>query len=208
LRQIDRDLYTHIEVQSSNPIQQVFPLKHEQLWAPWRIGYITGDAQVPAAQPQRELSWETGAEPNCFLCRAVADTGPVADRENHVVGRTPLSLVVLNLYPYNNGHLLVAPRRHQARLDQLKADEHVDLMQQLARWCGLLEAKLKAEGFNIGLNLGKVAGAGLPGHLHWHIVPRWHGDTNFMPALAGIRVIPQSLDALYELLTASSAAGA
>jgi ATP adenylyltransferase len=177
-------------------------LKHEQLWAPWRIGYITGDANAPPdASPERELRWEPGADPNCFLCRAVADVGSPADRENRVVGRTALSLTMLNRYPYNNGHLLVAPRRHLPRLDNLTVDEHADLMRQIAHWCSVLEQKLKTEGFNIGLNLGKVAGAGLPGHLHWHIVPRWHGDTNFMPALAGIRVIPQSLDALYELLS-------
>jgi ATP adenylyltransferase len=177
-------------------------LKHEQLWAPWRIGYITGAEQSASPpQPQRTLTWAPGADPNCFLCRAVADESLEANQENHVVGRSSLSITLLNRYPYNNGHLLVAPRRHQPRLDNLTSDEHADLMQQIAQWCSMLEHKLKTEGFNIGLNLGKVAGAGLPGHLHWHIVPRWNGDTNFMPALAGIRVIPQSLDALYELLS-------
>ena len=110
---------------------------------------------------------------------------------------------MLNRYPYNNGHLLVAPRRHVARLDELTSDEHLDLMRLSARLCGVLEGEMKAEGFNIGLNLGRVAGAGVPGHLHWHIVPRWYGDTNFMPALASVRVIPQSLEALFDLLSGS-----
>ena len=114
--------------------------------------------------------------------------------------RTANSVVVLNRYPYNNGHLLIAPRRHAARLDALTDGEHLDLTHLASRLCGVLETQMKAEGFNIGLNLGRVAGAGLPGHLHWHIVPRWHGDTNFMPALASVRVIPQSLEALFDLL--------
>ena len=104
------------------------------------------------------------------------------------------SLTLLNRYPYNNGHLLIAPKRHVARLDELEAGEQLDLMQTISRMIGILETTIRAEGFNVGLNLGRIAGAGLPGHVHWHIVPRWSGDTNFMPALAGVRVIPQSLD--------------
>jgi ATP adenylyltransferase len=88
-----------------------------------------------------------------------------------------------------------------ARLDELEAAEQLDLVQTIAAMIGLLERTIRAEGFNVGLNLGQIAGAGLPGHVHWHIVPRWHGDTNFMPTVAGIRVIPQSLEALWELLT-------
>jgi ATP adenylyltransferase len=92
----------------------------------------------------------------------------------------------------------VAPKRHVARLDELDSAEQVELSRTLARMVGLLEQTMKPEGFNVGLNLGRVAGAGVPGHLHWHIVPRWSGDTNFMPVTAGIRVIPQSLEALWE----------
>jgi ATP adenylyltransferase len=108
--------------------------------------------------------------------------------------------VVLNRFPYNNGHLLIAPKAHKGRLDQLTPDEILDLQEALTRMVGVLEQLMKPEGFNVGLNLGKVAGAGLPGHLHWHVVPRWNGDTNFMPVLADVRVIAQSLDALYDLL--------
>ncbi|MGA2259427.1 MAG: HIT domain-containing protein, partial [Thermoguttaceae bacterium] len=140
----------------------------------------------------------SGGDPVCFICRAAIGDD---DRERLVVQHGPYSLTVLNRYPYNNGHLLIAPKRHVARLDQLDAPEQLELVQTIALMIGLLERTIRAEGFNVGLNLGQVAGAGLPGHVHWHIVPRWHGDTNFMSTLAGIRVIPQSLDALWELLT-------
>jgi ATP adenylyltransferase len=117
----------------------------------------------------------------------------VAERGEH-------ALVILNRYPYNNGHLLIAPLRHVGDLAALTRDEHVACMDYLSRLTQIYREHLNAEGFNIGLNLGKVAGAGLPGHLHWHIVPRWSGDNNFMPVLAGTRVIPQSLDTLWEFL--------
>ena len=179
----------------------------QQLWAPWRIGFITGTEAPPSVATQPQPRWLPGADKDCFLCRGAADitsdeaVQAAANRENLVACRTPASVVVLNRYPYNNGHLLVAPRRHAARLDELTDDEHLDLMKLSARLCGVLETQMKAEGFNVGLNLGRVAGAGVPGHLHWHIVPRWHGDTNFMPALASVRVIPQSLEALFDLLS-------
>jgi ATP adenylyltransferase len=164
------------------------------------LAYVTGADKSAAGAAPRPLSWLAGADQNCFLCRAVAETQPEGQRESLIAHSTGKSIVVLNRYPYNNGHLLIAPRRHRATLSDLDADEHLDLMNLLASLCRVLEEKLNAEGFNIGLNLGRVAGAGLPGHLHWHIVPRWNGDTNFMPALAALRVIPQSLEALWELL--------
>ena len=180
-------------------------MRHEQLWAPWRLGYIQGtDAPPPPAE--QSLAWLPGADPQCFLCRGVAagdSSGKAADRQNLIVGRTELSVVMLNRYPYNNGHLLIAPLLHKGRLDELEDAEHLDCQQTLARCIGLLERELQAEAFNIGLNLGRTAGAGLPGHLHWHIVPRWNGDTNFMATMAGIRVIPQALDALWEVLDAA-----
>ncbi len=110
-------------------------------------------------------------------------------------------MVLLNRYPYNNGHLMVAPLRHVAQLTEMSPAENLECMESIARFTQLLSELLRAEGFNIGLNLNRVAGAGCPGHLHWHIVPRWSGDSNFMSVLAGTRVIPQSLDALWELLT-------
>jgi ATP adenylyltransferase len=169
---------------------------HALLWAPWRLAYVTGDAGP--SQPAADAQWLPGADQACFLCRAAAETH---DRQNLLVARGPLGLTMLNRFPYNNGHLLVAPLRHEGQLENLSADEHLEIAQTLAQMVLLLRRLLRAEGFNIGLNLGRPAGAGLPGHLHWHVVPRWQGDTNFMPAVAGTRVIPQSLDALWELLT-------
>ncbi|MBX7072512.1 MAG: HIT domain-containing protein [Pirellulales bacterium] len=168
----------------------------DPLWAPWRLAYIQAEA-VTAPEPKSHVLLP-GADAECFVCRAVVDD---ADRENLVVDRTELSIVILNRFPYNNGHLLIAPRRHQGELAQLTPEEQLDLMQVIARQNERLQRLMRPDGFNVGLNLGRVAGAGLPGHLHWHIVPRWSGDTNFMPVLAGAKVIPQSLDALWELLT-------
>ena len=171
-------------------------MSHEQIWAPWRLGYIKGESRPP--EPAGEFALLAGADAECFLCRGVADS---ADRENLVVHRGRHTLSVLNRYPYNNGHLLVAPRLHKARPEDLTDEETLEIQQTIARLIPLLERLLDAEGFNVGLNLGRVAGAGLPGHLHWHVVPRWNGDTSFMPVLAGVDVIPQSLDALWEALT-------
>src|SRR6185437_16066010 len=107
--------------------------------------------------------------------------------------------IVLNRFPYNNGHLLVAPLDHKANLSDLNDEELLSCQRSLRDMTVLMSRVLSAEGYNIGLNLGRVAGAGLPGHLHWHLVPRWTGDTNFMPVLADVHVVPQSLTALYEL---------
>ena len=159
----------------------------DNLWAPWRLSYVA--APRPA-----------GSEEPCFICRGLADT---KDRDNLIAWRGPRSVVVLNRFPYNNGHLLVAPNAHKGALDELDADEILETMDTLRRMLRHLSAIMHPDGYNIGLNLGRVAGAGLPGHLHWHIVPRWNGDTNFMPVLADTKVIVQSLDALYDLLTRS-----
>jgi ATP adenylyltransferase len=176
-------------------------VSNEQIWAPWRLAYIQSAKDDSQSAP-RELPLLPNADPTCFLCRAAADPG---NPQRHVVHCGPRTIVVLNRFPYNNGHLLVAPLRHCAKLDQLTREEHCDMAEGIARMVSALESTLRAEGFNVGLNLGRIAGAGLPGHLHWHIVPRWGGDTNFMPVLAGVNVIPQSLDALWEILTAELA---
>jgi ATP adenylyltransferase len=122
------------------------------------------------------------------------------DRANLLVHRTALSVVVLNRFPYNNGHLLVAPKAHKGKLEELTPDELLDLQLVLRKMLGIIEKRMNPDGFNIGLNLGRAAGAGLPGHLHWHIVPRWNGDTNFMPVFSDTKVISQSLESLYDLL--------
>jgi ATP adenylyltransferase len=161
----------------------------EQLWAPWRLAYI---AKEPAPKPTDE----------CFICRGLAQSD---DRANYFVSRGEHSVVLLNRYPYNNGHLLIAPKSHKGRLDQLSREELLEIHESVSRMVGVLERLMKPDGFNIGANLGKSAGAGLPGHLHWHVVPRWDGDCNFMPVIADVKVISQSLDALYDLLTGESA---
>ncbi len=108
--------------------------------------------------------------------------------------------MVLNRFPYNNGHLLVAPRAHKGRLAEMSDAELLDTQRTLQDMHRLLDELMKPDGYNLGLNLGQAAGAGLPGHLHWHLVPRWNGDTNFMPVMTDVKVIAQSLDALYDLL--------
>ena len=159
-------------------------MTHETLWAPWRLAYIKSEPPKPD---------ETG----CFLCRYRDQDN---DAENLVLYRTAHSLVVLNRFPYNNGHILVAPLDHKAEMKELSDEELLDCQKQIQKLTSLLSEAINAEGFNVGLNLGRVAGAGLPGHLHWHIVPRWNGDTNFMPVVGDTKVIPQSLRALYDLL--------
>ena len=157
----------------------------DRLWAPWRLALAKKDPPTQAGE-------------ECFICRGLA---AATDRENLIVERTPLSVVVLNKFPYNNGHLLLSPRAHKGRLDDLTEPEALDLHLAIRRTIGVLERTMRPDGFNVGLNLGAAAGAGLPGHLHWHVVPRWNGDTNFMPIFADVKVIVQSLDALYDLLT-------
>jgi ATP adenylyltransferase len=156
----------------------------DHLWAPWRLSYVAS-AKAPAKDDP------------CFICKGLKEQD---DRKNLVVLRTALSLVMLNRFPYNNGHLLVAPRAHKGKLSDLAPDEMLELMETLRRMVALLDELMHPDGYNIGLNLGHAAGAGLPGHLHWHVVPRWHGDTNFMPIVGNTKVIAQALDDLFDLL--------
>jgi ATP adenylyltransferase len=156
----------------------------DTLWAPWRLAYVA------AAKPPT-------TDDACFICQGLAAQD---DRRNLIAWRAPRSVVVLNRFPYNNGHLLIAPRAHKGRLDELDAEELLEIMETVRRMVSVLDGLMHPAGYNIGLNLGAAAGAGLPGHLHWHVVPRWNGDTNFMPVLADTRVIAQSLDTLYDLL--------
>ncbi|MBI5759068.1 MAG: HIT domain-containing protein [Planctomycetales bacterium] len=171
-------------------------MSHSQIWAPWRLAYI----ETPKEENSPDV---TGQTSQCFLCRYVSQ--PNREAENFVVLRGEHSISVLNRYPYNNGHLLVAPLAHKATLAELDDSELLECCQSLRRLTTIITQTMKCDGFNIGLNQGQVAGAGLPGHLHWHLVPRWWGDTNFMPVLADVNVIPQSLTVLYELLRKSLA---
>src|SRR5262245_2260195 len=131
----------------------------DQLWAPWRLSYVT-------------VAKDALPDDACFICRGLADHD---DRRNLIALRTPASVVVLNRFPYNNGHLLVAPRAHKGRMDELDSAELLEVMETVRRMVGQLDVLMQPDGYNVGLNLGRAAGAGLPGHLHWHIVPRWNG---------------------------------
>jgi len=154
----------------------------ERLWAPWRSRFVSHRG------PRR-----------CFFCVA-RPGGARRDRAHHVVGRGRRVLCILNRYPYSNGHLLIAPYRHVGRLDRLTEAEWMELFEMSRLFIKRLERRLRPGGFNVGFNLGRSAGAGLPGHAHLHIVPRWVGDTNFLPVLGGVKVISQSLEELYRVL--------
>jgi ATP adenylyltransferase len=160
----------------------------ERIWAPWRMTYITATTQ----------------EADCIFCRAWKTDD---DRERLVLTRQKHALIMLNRYPYTCGHLMVAPQRHTADMDDLSDDELLDLTRGVRRACALLRCVAAPHGFNIGMNLGKAAGAGVEEHLHIHIVPRWNGDTNFMSVTGDVRVIPEGLMEAYDRLFAGLKAG-
>jgi len=155
----------------------------ERLWAPWRLEYVEQE------KPQ-----------GCIFCSYPKETGDEADRRNLVLGRSAHSFAMLNRYPYTSGHLMVVPRRHTARFDELPAAELQDLTELLQRTTAYLRAAYRCEGVNLGMNLGRAAGAGIDDHLHWHAVPRWTGDTNFMSTLGDVRVVIEHLQRTWEKL--------
>jgi ATP adenylyltransferase len=177
-------------------------MRTDTLWAPWRLGYVQGSGGADPGAAVEPRAWRTGADHACFLCRAAA-ADPAHDRALGVLERTNHAVVLTNRFPYANGHLLVAPLDHRATLTDIDDDGLLDLQRRLGAWCRIVERTMRAGGFNVGLNLGVAAGAGVPGHLHWHLVPRWEGDVNFMTSVAGVRVLPQALDALWEQLVAA-----
>ncbi len=128
------------------------------------------------------------------MCEALKDN---QDRKNLVLYRGKVCFCILNKYPYNNGHLMVAPNLHKDDLSKLSSSEMLELMTLTRDMKDMLSKKMNPDGFNLGINMGKFAGAGIEGHIHLHIVPRWKGDTNFMPVVSDTKVIPQSLDDLY-----------
>lgn len=150
----------------------------DKLWAPWRINYIKSKKQK-----------------KCIFCQA-RNNG----KKSYRLLKTRYSIAVLNLFPYNNGHILVSPLRHVGKIEQLKDEEIVDMFKVINSLQRKLQSALNPDGFNIGINLGKAAGAGITAHLHIHIVPRWIGDTNFIPVLYNTKVISQSLDELFRKL--------
>jgi ATP adenylyltransferase len=153
------------------------------LYAPWRMEYIGAKQDA-----------------GCLFCRAL-DANPSEDVSNLVVWRPEGALVMLNRFPYNNGHLMLAPRAHVGSLADLSDEQSVQLMAALRRSLRVLEREMNPEGFNIGVNQGKVAGAGMPDHVHVHVVPRWNGDTNFMPVLGEVKVINEHLQRSWEKLS-------
>jgi ATP adenylyltransferase len=160
-------------------------MSSSNLWAPWRKQYIRAipdDQGIPSGQSFLRDYWQN----------------PEADREQLVIHRSRHSFLLMNRYPYTSGHLLVAPGEHLADLTDLTAEQRADLMEETALGERLVKMVLNPQGINIGMNLGRCAGAGLPGHLHVHIVPRWAGDTNFMSAVGQVRVIPEALETLYD----------
>jgi len=154
----------------------------DRLWAPWRTKYISG-------QSAREVP-----EGECVLCQK-RHGGP--DAENLVLHRGDLCFLMMNLYPYSNGHLMVLPNRHVGQFGKLTGPERQQLMDLAEVGMAAVEQALKPDGFNLGMNIGRVAGAGIEDHLHLHIVPRWNGDTNFMPVLGETRVISEGLRETY-----------
>jgi ATP adenylyltransferase len=161
------------------------------LWAPWRIDYIQGlDPQQPKP-----------AGPGCFLCDAV-EPNLTADQlhERLVLVRDARGVLMMNRYPYTNGHLLAAPTAHAPDLSDMTAEQRAGLMELAELGGRLLQRAMNAQGLNIGMNIGRCAGAGVPGHLHLHIVPRWAGDVNFMEVTGRVRVIPQALEESYRAL--------
>jgi ATP adenylyltransferase len=155
----------------------------ERLWTPWRRAYLES---------------ADGHSTGCFLCAHAADAEH--DRENLVLFRAASVFVLLNLYPYNSGHLMVAPYEHIGDFPRLVPGTAAELMAVTQRSVDALQQVYAPDGFNLGMNLGASAGAGVPDHLHMHVVPRWNGDTNFMPVVGGTRVLPESLDQTYERL--------
>jgi ATP adenylyltransferase len=153
------------------------------LWAPWRMTYITGPK----------------AEGGCVLCRA-RDAASIERQELLVLAARPAAFVLMNRFPYSHGHIMIVPRRHVAALEALDLAERDGLFRLVVDAQAALKNALRSQGLNIGMNLGKNAGAGIDDHLHVHVVPRWDGDTNFMPMLADVRVMPQHLDDTYGAL--------
>ena len=141
---------------------------------------------------------KSAKQPGCIFCGISARSSDL--RERLVLAVTKHSVVMLNRYPYNNGHLMIAPRRHTNDFDRLSATARVDLAETLRRSITIVRRALRPDGMNVGLNLGQVAGAGIADHLHWHIVPRWSGDTNYMPVIADTKVMPQHLHESYDAL--------
>ncbi len=155
-----------------------------RIWAPWRLAYVKDASK--------------DIEEECIFCAKPAAEGE--DQESLIVHRGERCFVILNLFPYTNGHLMIAPFEHIGRLQELPAETVAEMMGLAQRAMGRLEEVYEPHGFNVGFNQGRVAGAGVEHHIHMHVVPRWGGDTNFMPVIADTKVMPQTLEQSYEAL--------
>ncbi len=153
----------------------------KNLWAPWRIHYL------------KTLEKEKG----CIFCIKSKEN---RDEENFILKRGKKSFIILNKFPYNSGHLMIAPYRHTGKIENLKDEEILEIFNLLRLAVKALKKAIKPHGFNIGINIGKIAGAGYPGHLHFHVVPRWDGDTNFMPVIGETKVIPEEIERTFKIL--------
>ncbi len=158
----------------------------ERLWSPWRSKYI------------ESFSKENGKEKVCVFCEKLSGNH---DEENLVVSRSELSAIIMNIYPYNSGHLMIVPFAHKSSFEELTDEENSDVMSQSRLAIRLLRVASHPDGFNFGANFGRVSGAGIDEHIHFHIVPRWNGDSNFMPVLADAKVISEGLQDTFRKLT-------
>ena len=150
------------------------------VFTPWRLNYVTGRSE------------------GCFLCDAA--NNPAKDSENLVLHRGDHAFLIMNRYPYNTGHILIAPHRHVGDWADLTPDERAEIAELIALAEEKLKLLLKPDGFNFGANIGSVAGAGLPGHVHVHVVPRWAGDSNFLPVISDVRLVPENVGGTYQRL--------
>ncbi len=152
----------------------------KRIFAPWRYKYV--------CDPDAE---------GCIFCNAISSDD---DRKSGVLFRGKFAFVIMNKYPYNNGHIMVAPYKHTGNFGELSKEEMLEMSILIQKWQEVIKKAMKPEGFNIGMNLGRIAGAGFEEHLHYHLVPRWGGDTNFMPVIGQTKVVPMSIDDAYDLL--------
>ncbi len=179
------------------PPVRIPPIRLTHLFSPWRAEHV-----ARAAESQRAGGDAGGAPGDLPLFARIGADAPARDRDNLVVWRGPTCFAVLNRYPYNNGHLLLLPLREVAECDQLTTEERHELADLIAAATGWLRRAVRPDGFNVGLNVGAAAGAGIPRHLHVHVVPRWAGDTNAMSVVGETRVVPEALETTWEKLRA------
>jgi ATP adenylyltransferase len=161
-------------------------MERDRLYTPWRLKYITSNQKLEG----------------CVFCAALQDDS-VRDRDNYLLFRGRTTFTMMNIYPYNPGHLMILPQQHVSTLTETSPETQVELITLTSYFIEILSQVTRPDGFNVGLNIGRAAGAGIDSHLHMHIVPRWNGDSNFMPVVGNTRVLPETLDDTYDrILTA------